>query len=405
MWNDASNYKKVTFIVFVSAVIILIFNFYPKINFYCYAESVDKNSELEQEFNSNVNDILNDIDSSDLDDYIDNDINLNFLNTSSFKELIIKVLNGTYFDEYDSLFQGVVDIFKTDIKSLMKIFLIFLSLVLFYETFKNFCVDKYSDFKNVIRFIFSTVIILLIFQIFQDISSSITDLINKIFSFSKILFPILLNLILISGAKASHTVYSSLSLFLLNSGSYLFTYFLLPISISIFVLTLFGSISSSNKFEKVIDIFKLIFKYSVIIFFALFGLFSSVNLITSGASDGVSLRLTKYAIKNYIPIVGGYVSQGFDFIHSCSVVIKNSFGLCGLIILIFIVLKPLILYFAYLFLFKILSAVVSLVSSSHFSNMFNNMAKTMSYFISIIVSLFFIMFVFIYLIIVSVSVV
>ena len=337
--------------------------------------------------------------------FLPNDFNLDFLSVDSCKDLLVKILDGKYFDEYDSLFQSIISIFKNNITSLMKIFLLFLVLVLLYEMFKCFSDGKYVEIKNIVKFIFSLVIITLILTVFKDVSKIISDSVEKIFSFSKFLFPILLNLILISGSASSYSVYSSLSLFLLNTGSYVFTYFLLPLSLSIFTLSVFGLLFSNKNFTKVIDIFKSIFKYTIVIFFAIFGLFSSINLITSGVKDGVSLRLTKFAIKNYIPIIGGYVSQGFDFIHSCSIVVKNAFGFCGILILFFIVLKPLILYFVYMFMFKILSAIIAFIGNNEYSNIFENVSKTMSYFIVVLVGLFFIVFVFIYLLIVSISVV
>lgn len=405
MCHDYANNKRVAFaiiVLFVLSLLIINLSFDSNIKVIA-ASTSDEN--LEEEFSNNIENILNDIDSSDLDDYLTNDFNLDFLSVSSFKDLIVKILNGTYFDEYDSLFDAIKEIVKANVQNLLKVILVFLVLVILFEVFNNFCADKFSDLKNIIKIIFSFVIVLLLFQIFKEVSVIISETIEKMFSFSKILFPILLNLILLSGASGTYSVYSSLSLFLINTGTYIFTYYLLPISISIFVLSIFGSIFSNKRFSKIVDVFKTLFKYSIIIFFSLFGLFSSINLISAGAKDGVSLRLTKYAIKNYIPIVGGYVSQGFDFVHSCSIVIKNAFGVCGILAIIFIILKPLIIYFVYLFLFKILSAVVALVGNNYYSDLFDNVSKTMSYFVTVLVGLFFIIFVFIYLLIISVSVI
>ena len=128
-------------------------------------------------------------------------------------------------------------------------------------------------------------------------------------------------------------------------------------------------------------------------------------MVTSGVKDGVSLRLTKYAIKNYVPILGGYISDGFNFVHSCSILVKNAFGVAGILILFIIVLKPLINYFVYLMFFKILSLLTLFVGNTEYSDMFNNISKCMSYFITVLVGIFMIFFIFIYLLIFSVSVV
>lgn len=359
----------------------------------------------EEELEENIKDILDDIDSNELDDFLNNDFDLDFFSVASFKTLVSKILNGTYFEEYDSLFGAITGYIKSNFQSLLSVFITLLCIVILFELFNNFCVDKYDDLKKVVKIIFALILTLVVMYMLTDIAKVISSSVEKIFNFAKLLFPILLNLILLSGASGTYSVYSALSVFLLNTGAYIFVYVLLPLSVSIMFLSLFGSAFASSRFSKFIDLLKTIFKYIIAIFFGIFGIFSAVNLISSSVKDGVSLKLTKYAIKNYIPILGGYISDGFDFVHSCSVLVKNAFGICGILALFFMILKPLIMYFVYLLMFKILSIIVSFVGNTHYSDMFNNVSKCMSYFIAILVGIFMILFVFIYLLILSVSVV
>ena len=405
MWNDFKYSKKFTrIIIFCFSLILLYFSsVVPFLSDNAYAKSSE--NELEEEFANNVDNILSGIESDELNDYLNNDFDLEFFKVNSFKELVKNVLSGEYFSEYNSFFDLVMESFRSGLGKILKVFLMFLLIVILFEMFKNFCVDKFSDLKNIVKIIFSVVIMSLLLQIFKSLSVELVCVIEKIFSFSKILFPIILSLILLSGSVGSHSVYNSLFLFLINTGSYVFTYILIPMATAIFVLSLFNLLSSNRRLSKIIDLFKTLFKYVVVIFFSIFGLFSSINLISSGVRDGVSLRLTKFAIKNYIPIIGGYVSQGFDFIHSCSIVIKNAFGVCGIIVLIFIIVKPLILYIVYQFLFKMLSAVSGLIGSDLYSDLFAGVSKALSYFLVVLVGLFFLMFVFLYLLIISITVV
>lgn len=406
MWNDFKCGKKVAYAFVVCFVItILIFLFFdsnPKGDFAIAKSSED---ELEEEFSKNVDSILSDIDSNELDDYLTNEFGLDFFDAKTFKDLVVKILNGEYFSEYDSLLDLLINLVKSGLKDLIRMFFIFIVIIILFELFKNLYADKFVDIKKIVKIVFMSIAIILLLQIFKTLSNELKDVVQKIFSFSKALFPILLSLILMSGSVGSHSVYNSLFIFLINTGSYVFTYFLMPLATAIFVLTLANSLSSDKRLSKVIDLFKAIFKYVVIIFFSIFGLFSSINLITSGVKDGVSLRLTKYAIKNYIPIIGGYVSQGFDFIHSCSIVIKNAFGVCGILILILIVIKPVIIYVVYQFFFKILSTISGLVGNGFYSDLFSNISKALTYFLIVLVGLFFLMFVFLYLLIISISVV
>ena len=51
-------------------------------------------------------------------------------------------------------------------------------------------------------------------------------------------------------------------------------------------------------------------------------------------------QTTKYTIKSYIPIMGGYLSEGMDLILASSLLIKNSLGLVGVMLLITTILSP-----------------------------------------------------------------
>ena len=410
MWNDSSNHKKFAFNFIIFLILsFLFFNLSFNTNLTVFAETESQTesdtAELEEQLFDEANNILDDIDTNELDDYLINDFNFEFFDVSSFKDIIVKILNGTYFNEYDSLLSGVGDLLKDGMSSLLSLLVTILSVVVLLELFKNISSEKYDDFKKAVSIVFSLVIILILVVVLQNAAELISSSISEIFAFSQILFPILLNLILLSGATSSFSVYSSLSVFLLNTGSYLFTYLLMPLAISIMMLTVFGSAFASKRCSRVVDIFKSIFKYAIIIFFAIFGLFSTVNMVSSGVKDGVSLKLTKFAIKNYIPVLGGYISDGFNFVHSCSVLVKNAFGVAGILILFFMILKPLVSYFIYLLFFKILSLLVLFVGNTNYSDMFNNVSKCMSYFITVLVGVFMVFFVFVYLLIFSVSVV
>ncbi len=407
MWNEHSNHKKFTFASFIILVIIcLTFNLFSFKNVNCkiaYAESSEE--EVQEELEENISDILDDIDSSSLDSFINNDFNLDYFSSFSFKTLVINILSGVYFDEYDSFLDAIFSFIKSNFKSIFSVFLSLFVLIVLHQLFISFCSDKFKEIKNVVKLIFSLVFTLVLAATLTSFITQIKDTITTLFNFISTLFPILLSLILTSGATSSYGIFNSLSLFLINTGSYIFSYFLFSLAVSIFLVSLFGSITSNKSLAKANDILKSIFKYTIIIFISIFGLLSTINMISSGARDGVTYKLTKFAIKNYIPVLGGYISDGFDFVHTCSVLVKNAFGFCGIIILIFTIIKPVLVYITFQLMLKLMSFTCSLLGEESFSGTIQNVSKSLSYFITILIGIFLIFFVFIYMLICSVSVV
>lgn len=395
MCNDASGCKRIGFIViFFFMSLIFCFNFIPEKVF-----AADEN--MEEELGQNIDEILDDIDFSSLEDEVVSVPNLDV----SFKDFVKLILNGDYQSDYNFVITDLKSLFFEKIRANLRFFILLFIIVILFEIFKSMSSSKLDEMKSSIKIIFSFLLSTTILIFVKSFFSEIKSLIENLFSFADILFPILISLLTLSGSVKSASVFSSFSVFLLETGAFVIKYLLLPLSLSILLLSLFGSVFTNGKFSKINDLFKMIFKYIIIIFFSVFGLLSTVNVISSASHDGLNLKLTKYAIKNYVPVLGGYVSDGFDFIYSCSVLIKNSIGLCAIIILIFKIISPLLIILVFSLGFKVLAVVTGMVSDGCFSDMFDDVSKAFNNFLTVVLGAFLIVFVFIFLIILSVGVV
>lgn len=395
MFNNSSNCKRIgiAFIFFLLVLVGFEFNCRCKKVF-----AVDEN--LENELGQNIDEILDDIDFSLIENETDVVPNLNV----SFKDFVKLILNGDYQSDYNSVFLNIKSLFFEKIRTNLRFFVSLFIIVVLFEIFKSLSSSKLDEMKNSVKIIFSFLLSITILSFIKGFFSEIKELVESLFSFADIIFPILISLLTLSGSVKSATVFSSFSVFLLETGAFIIKFVLLPLSLSILLLSLFGSVFVNGKFSKINGLFKTIFKYIIIIFFSVFGLLSTVNIISSSSHDGLNLKLTKFAIKNYVPVLGGYVSDGFDFIYSCSILIKNSIGLCAIIILIFKIVSPLLIILIFSLGFKILSVTAALVSDSNFSDMFDDVSKAFSNFLTVILGAFLIVFVFIFLIILSVGV-
>lgn len=394
MHNYASGYKRISFFIIF---FLLVFGICGANHKFAFAAD----ESLENELNENIDQILDDIDFDEIEYETDIVPDLNL----SFVEFVKQVLAGNYSLNYDSLLSYFKSTLDVNYKSFLYFFVCLFIIVVLFEIFKSFASDEINDVKSAVKLIFLFLLATLILAFFKDFYSEVQELVSDLFSFASILFPILISLLTLSGSVKSASVFSSFSVFLLDTGLVLIKYVLLPLATSILILSLFGSVFSGGRFTKLVDLFKLIFKYIIIIFFSVFGLLSTVNLISSTGHDGINLKLTKYAIKNYVPVLGGYVSEGFDFLYSCSVLIKNAIGLCSIIIIVFKILTPVIFVIFVSLMFKVLSVVSGFVGAGEFSDMFDDVSKSLGNFLSVIFGAFLIVFVFIFLMILTVGVV
>ena len=170
----------------------------------------------------------------------------------------------------------------------------------------------------------------------------VLDTLSILLKQMEIIFPILLALMTAIGSFSSVSIYNPLVAVLTTIVGFVFEKLLFPIFIVVFVLSILGNLTETVKLGKMQSFLSSLFKWSVGIVFTLFTGFLSLQGITAGRYDSVSIKATKFAVKSYIPIIGSYISEGMDFLVLGSVLVKNTVGLVGVFILFLTVLSPII---------------------------------------------------------------
>jgi stage III sporulation protein AE len=101
--------------------------------------------------------------------------------------------------------------------------------------------------------------------------------------------------------------------------------------------------------------------------------------ITSATYDGIVRRAAKYAIGNGIPIVGGFLSGGFDLAVAAGILIKNSLGSMGIFLMISALFKPLVLLISVNLLLRLVSAIAQPFGASKISDFLSQIADDLNY--------------------------
>ena len=101
--------------------------------------------------------------------------------------------------------------------------------------------------------------------------------------------------------------------------------------------------------------------------------------ITSATYDGVARRAAKYAIGNGIPIVGGFLSGGFDLAVAGSALIKNSLGSLGIFMLVSVLFEPILLLITVNLLLRLTAAIAQPFGDSRIADFLGETAENLHY--------------------------
>lgn len=145
--------------------------------------------------------------------------------------------------------------------------------------------------------------------------------------------------------------------------------FILPLFYAVTVFTIIGNMSDNIKLDKLSGALKSIGSWTLGIMFSLITTLLSVQGLVGASIDTVSIKSAKFALSSYVPILGGYLSEGFDIVCAGAVLIKNAVGLAVFLILLGTMLAPLIKTVCYSLALKLLAGFLEPITDSKVTNL------------------------------------
>lgn len=373
------NLKKTTyFLVFLLAAVIILTVFALSFDGgYCYAES---QKDAEEILGENVEDNLSEIDVSQLDELLDRiseDYKALFGEDviATAKDIIYGKYEGGFADFMTIMFKGisksVIDVMPT-ILTIVAIAVLYSLLGGFTSGFVQKPTEKLIYFAT-----YSTMILIVMIEVGKVIKIT-TNTISDIRILMEGIFPVLLTLTTLLGGVTSSAVFKPMMTTLVTIITVFVSKIIIPMFIAAIAFSIVGNLTKSVKLDKLTDFFKSSATYVLGGVFGLFVAFLTFQGLTGGVIDSISIKTAKFAMQSYIPILGGYLSDGFDLMLASIVLIKNSIGVIGLIMLLSIIALPTIKIIILSLGLKLASGIIEPLCDSKFSKMLSNISSNMT---------------------------
>ena len=107
----------------------------------------------------------------------------------------------------------------------------------------------------------------------------------------------------------------------------------------------------------------------------------SLQGVCSASIDGVVLRAAKYAVDNFVPVVGGMFSDTMDTLVGCTLIVKNALGVAAVIVLLSAVLGPLMRTLAVVMVMKLSAALLEPVADGDIVRAIGDFSRTIVLFL------------------------
>lgn len=159
-------------------------------------------------------------------------------------------------------------------------------------------------------------------------------------SFMVAIVPLLLVLLASTGSVTSVALFHPIIMFLVHMSGIFVRYIVLPLLFLSAILFIVSTMTEHYKVTKLAQFFRNFAIGSLGIFLTVFLGVLSVQGATAAVADGIAIKTAKFVTGNFIPVVGKMFTDATDTVMSASILLKNTVGVVGLVMLLLICIFP-----------------------------------------------------------------
>ncbi len=336
------------------------------------------------ELNENINSILDGLDLSQLQEYLDeygSDYVYGF--SDSARELVEFVLNGDLGMNYTEYLKNIFSALLGGVTNLVPAF----SQVIAVTILCAISADAEGGIiskttAKVIRLACLSIILLILTSMLVGIVASTVNCVTLIKKQADIITPVLITLTVLTGGSDSGAIYTPCAMFLGDGAIYLINSVILPTTLTVIVLNFMSKLNPDISFTGVSSLLKTIMKWIIGITVAIFGIFITVQSTSSSLFNGIFFKVTKYLVGNSVPIVGNFLSAGVDMIVLSGTVVKSGIGMTGVVLLIAEIIEPVTALVSFSLMLKITGAIAQPIGEKTMYSLFSDLSKDVEYLIA-----------------------
>ncbi len=247
----------------------------------------------------------------------------------------------------------------TDVKAYLNSFLAVISILIIASILSIILSDKENTHIGLYGIYILCAIILS--QSFFDISSICTKAIDDLSDYMNVSFAGYSALLISSGYGVTASYMQGIFAFISGAASFSFSKIIIPILYSCGIAALANGVIQSDDITLLIKAILKFVKYFLGIILTLISAIMGFTGFTAATADGLAVKTAKYAVSNFVPIVGSCLADTLNNVVYTSVVMKNTVGYIGFITVIMICLMPIIKIFTVSFMIKLISIMASVL--------------------------------------------
>ncbi len=279
------------------------------------------------------------------------------------EELLSGLVEGKEVFSVNSVIDKGLDILFGEMKNTVRLLVMIVAIAVFCTYLTNIQSSfQTNEMSGVAFFVCYLVISGITAAALLEVVDCGRVLVNNISVFMRMMVPVMLVSLASSGAPVSATTFELVMVGVIEITEWIIEVFFIPMIMMSAALNLVNNLSNSLNADKLVQFMNKTIKWGIGIVMTVFVGVMSLQSIVSGGADALTVKVTKFATSNLIPVVGGSLAETVETVIKCGVVIKNSVGVLGIIVVVLMAAVPLLKIAACLIMFRLCAAVVQPIS-------------------------------------------
>lgn len=306
----------------------------------------------------------------------------------SFSDITDKISSGDNEADFKNIISSVIRIFSEEIyininTAIMIIIIAVLSGII------NNLTNSY-DSKTVSHsafFTFSLLIIGLIVKSLKECLDLALTVISDEVLFMKAAIPVYSALIVATGNPSAAAGMEPVFLFFVQLIGSLMEKGVIPMVFWIEILNIVNSMTDKFSTKKLIEFVKHVIRWGMGIIMTLFVGILGFSGFTASIANGMGIKTMKYAVGNFVPVVGGLLSDTVDTVISSISVLKNAIGISGAIALILMCCVPIIKMIVITGIFKLSAGIIEPITDKRISTIVSEAGNTSAFIFTVLLAI------------------
>ncbi|MCY0888947.1 MAG: stage III sporulation protein AE [Alicyclobacillaceae bacterium] len=189
--------------------------------------------------------------------------------------------------------------------------------------------------------------------------------------------PLSVALLAASGSLASAAFFQPMMLFTVHFITNLVFFIVFPLVFFSAILDVTSTLSETYRLTRLASLMRA--SGLTILGLALSGFLGVITIqgVGKGIVDGVGMRVVKFSVGTFVPVIGKAVSDAAETVLTASLLVRNAIGVAGLVIIAGITIFPALKILAMSFLYSGSAALMQPLGDSPMLSCLGTLAKSM----------------------------